>query len=66
VEKYQNFNVCTGTGARSTDLRSVKKGWDPIENRETRNRWTDLGGCVEGQGSDESSSGNQEPTDTYH
>jgi hypothetical protein len=24
VEKYQNFNVCTGTGAIRTDLRSVK------------------------------------------
>jgi hypothetical protein len=26
VEKYQNFNVCTGTGAIRTDLRSVKNG----------------------------------------
>jgi hypothetical protein len=24
VEKYQNFNVCTGTGAIRTDFRSVK------------------------------------------
>jgi hypothetical protein len=35
VEKYQNFNVCTGTGAIRTDLRSVK-----IKNKVVFGLWS--------------------------